>query len=123
MKINSKKIFYSFFLLFGIIINLHSQNKILPIWNKIPDEITTADYKEKEVIKEGKIQRTSLVTVPTLSVFLPKETKPNQAAVLIFPGGGYAHLSMEKEGTNVAEWLNSIGITAFVVKYRFCKKR
>ncbi|MDQ5928565.1 MAG: hypothetical protein QG594_339 [Bacteroidota bacterium] len=118
MKINSKKIFYSFFLLFGIIINLHSQNKILPIWNKIPDEITTADYKEKEVIKEGKIQRTSLVTVPTLSVFLPKETKPNQAAVLIFPGGGYAHLSMEKEGTNVAEWLNSIGITAFVVKYR-----
>ncbi|OOV20726.1 alpha/beta hydrolase [Flavobacterium sp. LM4] len=115
---NLKKSFYLFFLLFGITINLHSQNEILSIWNKIPDEINTPDYKEKEVIKEGKIQRTSQVIVPTLSVFLPKETKPNQTAVLIFPGGGYAHLSMEKEGTNVAEWLNSLGITAFVVKYR-----
>ncbi|CAD0004350.1 alpha/beta hydrolase [Flavobacterium salmonis] len=118
IKINLKKSFYLFFLLFGITINLHSQNEILSIWNKIPDEINTPDYKEKEVIKEGKIQRTSQVIVPTLSVFLPKETKPNQTAVLIFPGGGYAHLSMEKEGTNVAEWLNSLGITAFVVKYR-----
>jgi acetyl esterase/lipase len=117
-KINLKKRFYSFFLLFGIIINLHSQNEILPIWSKIPDEVTTADHKEKEIIKEGKIHRTSLVTIPTLSVFVPKETKTNQTAILIFPGGGYAHLSMEKEGTNVAEWLNSLGITAFVVKYR-----
>ncbi|GGF11494.1 alpha/beta hydrolase [Flavobacterium limi] len=113
-----KKSFYLFFLLFGIISELHSQNEILSIWNKIPDEIATPDYKEKEVINEGKIQRTSQVTVPTLSVFLPKEIKPNQTAVLIFPGGGYAHLSMEKEGANVAQWLNTLGITAFVIKYR-----
>lgn len=98
--------------------NLHSQNEILPLWSKIPDEINTPDYTEKEDIKEGKIQRTSQVIVPTLSVFLPKEIKPNQTAVLIFPGGGYSHLSMDKEGTKVAEWFNTLGITAFVVKYR-----
>lgn len=118
IKINSEKSFYFLLLLFGIITNLHSQNEILPLWNKIPNEINAPDYKEKEVIKEGKIQSTSLVTTPTLSVFLPKEIKPNQTAILIFPGGGYSHLSMNKEGTKVAEWLNTLGIAAFVVKYR-----
>nr|WP_315238317.1 alpha/beta hydrolase [uncultured Flavobacterium sp.] len=115
---NFKKTFYLFLFLFGIIPNLHSQNEILPLWNKIPDEINAPDYKEKEVLKEGKIQSTSLVSVTTLSVFIPKEIKPDQTAVLIFPGGGYSHLSMDKEGTKVAEWLNSLGIVAFVLKYR-----
>lgn len=118
MKINSEKSFYLFLLLFGIITHLHAQNKTLALWNKIPDEISNPDYKEKEVIKEGRIQSTSLVTTPTLSVFLPKEIKLNQTAVLIFPGGGYSHLSMDKEGTKVAEWLNTLGIVAFVLKYR-----
>ncbi len=117
-KNNSEKILLLCYLTFGMMLNLHAQNEILPLWKSIPDEIIAPDYKEKEVVKEGKIQRTSLVATPTLSVFIPKETKPNQTAVLIFPGGGYAHLSMEKEGTNVAEWLNSLGIVAFVVKYR-----
>ncbi|CAD0003092.1 alpha/beta hydrolase [Flavobacterium chungangense] len=115
---NFKETFYLFLFLFGIIPNLHSQIEILSLWNKIPDEINAPDYKEKEVLKEGKIQSTSLVSVTTLSVFIPKETKPDQTAVVIFPGGGYSHLSMDKEGTKVAEWLNSLGIVAFVLKYR-----
>ncbi len=109
---------YSFFFLFGIITNLHSQSEILPLWNKIPDEINTPDYNEKEVIKEGRIQSTSFVTIPTLRIFIPKEIKPAQTAILIFPGGGYSHLSMNKEGSKIAEWLNTLGIVAFVVKYR-----
>ncbi|MGO4770259.1 alpha/beta hydrolase [Flavobacterium sp. W22_SRS_FK3] len=101
-----------------MITNLHSQNEILPLWNKIPDEISASDYNEKDVVKEGKIQSASFVSIPTLSVFLPKETKLNQTAILIFPGGGYSHLSMDKEGTKVAEWLTNLGIAAFVLKYR-----
>ena len=115
---NFKETFFLFLILFGITPNLHSQNEILPLWNKIPDEINAPDYKEKEVLKEGKIQSTSLVSITTLSAFIPKEIKPDQTAVLIFPGGGYSHLSMDKEGTKVAEWLNSLGIVAFVLKYR-----
>ncbi|HEX8014848.1 MAG TPA: alpha/beta hydrolase [Flavobacterium sp.] len=115
---NFKETFYIFLLLFGIIPNLHSQIEILSLWNKIPDEINAPDYKEKEVLKEGKIQSTSLVSITTLSVFIPKEIKPDQTAVLIFPGGGYSHLSMDKEGTKIAEWLNSLGIVAFILKYR-----
>jgi acetyl esterase/lipase len=49
---------------------------------------------------------------------MPAEIKPNQTAIIIFPGGGYSHLSMDKEGTKVAEWLNTLGIAAFVLKYR-----
>ena len=106
------------FLLFSGLFSIRAQNQTIPLWNKIPDEIKATDYKEKEIIKDGKLQSTSQVSVPTLSIFIPKEVKPNQTAVVICPGGGYTHLAFEKEGTKVAEWFNSIGITAFVLKYR-----
>lgn len=106
------------FLLFSGIIATNAQNQVIPLWNKIPNEIKAPDYKEKPEMKDGKMQSTSQVSVPTLSIFIPKETKPNQTAVIICPGGGYTHLAFDKEGTKVAEWFNSIGIAAFVLKYR-----
>ena len=54
--------------------------------------------------------------IPTLTPYLPKE-KATGAAVIVCPGGGYTHLA-DHEGRPVAEWLSSIGITAFVLKYR-----
>lgn len=53
---------------------------------------------------------------PSLTVFRPE--KPNGTAVVICPGGGYAVLSIENEGSKVAERLNSAGLTAFVLRYR-----
>jgi acetyl esterase/lipase len=53
---------------------------------------------------------------PTITPFLAKS--PNGTAVIICPGGGYLHLSMEKEGSDIARWLNSLHISAFVLKYR-----
>src|SRR6266567_6173845 len=55
--------------------------------------------------------------IPTLTPFLPAREKATGAAVIVFPGGGYTHLA-EHEGRPVAEWLNSLGITSFVLKYR-----
>lgn len=55
---------------------------------------------------------------PTLTAYLPEKSAPSQTGVVVFPGGGYAHLAMDHEGRQVAEWLNSLGIAAFVVKYR-----
>lgn len=121
---NSKKQFLKkkvtiLVLLISISFQVKAQNNvIIPLWNKIPDEIKAPDYKENESIKNGKVLSTSLVSVPTLSIFLPKKTKLNKAAVIIFPGGGYQHLAIDKEGTKVAEWFNSLGIAAIVVKYR-----
>jgi acetyl esterase/lipase len=53
---------------------------------------------------------------PELTTYSP--ANPSGAAVLICPGGGYMHLSMDKEGSQFAEWFNSFGVTAFVLKYR-----
>jgi acetyl esterase/lipase len=55
--------------------------------------------------------------MPTLTPFLPAKDKANGAAIIVLPGGGYGHLS-DREGPPVAEWLNTLGITAFVLKYR-----
>ena len=57
------------------------------------------------------------VDIPTLTPYLPLKEKAGGAAVIVCPGGGYDHLA-NHEGAPVAEWLNSIGITAFVLKYR-----
>ena len=55
---------------------------------------------------------------PILTPYLPPAGKANGTAVVIFPGGGYQHLSMEKEGSDVANWLAGAGVTTFVVRYR-----
>ncbi|HEX8142511.1 MAG TPA: alpha/beta hydrolase [Pyrinomonadaceae bacterium] len=55
--------------------------------------------------------------IPTLTPFLPPKEKATGAAIIVCPGGGYSHLS-DREGPPVAEWLNTLGITAFVLKYR-----
>jgi len=60
----------------------------------------------------------SKVSRPTLTVWQPPAGKQNGTAVVVCPGGGYVHLAMTHEGTEVAAWLNSLGITAFVLKYR-----
>src|SRR5215212_5489230 len=55
--------------------------------------------------------------VPTLTPYLAPKEKATGAAFVICPGGGYQHLA-DHEGRPVAEWLNSVGVTAFVLKYR-----
>ena len=55
--------------------------------------------------------------IPTLTPYLPPKEKATGAAVVICPGGGYQHLA-DHEGRPVAEWLNTLGVAAFVLKYR-----
>ncbi|MFH6971032.1 alpha/beta hydrolase [Flavobacterium petrolei] len=123
MKINKilKMSIYILLVFFsiGIILPMHAQDQIIPLWTEaIPDAIFDSSYQEKEISKGGIVQNSSKVVTPTLSVFLPNESSTNGASVLIFPGGGYSHLAIDKEGTKVARWLNTLGITAFVLKYR-----
>lgn len=56
--------------------------------------------------------------IPTVTAFLAPKEKATGAAVIVCPGGGYSHLA-DHEGRPVAEWLNTLGISAFVLKYRF----
>jgi acetyl esterase/lipase len=55
---------------------------------------------------------------PTLEIFLPDASKAVGTGVVICPGGGYQQLAMGYEGTDVARWLNTLGIAGFVLKYR-----
>jgi len=59
---------------------------------------------------------------PTLSVYLPEANRATGAAVAICPGGGYAHLAIDHEGRQIAEWLNSLGVAGFIVDYRHRSK-
>jgi acetyl esterase/lipase len=55
---------------------------------------------------------------PTLTIYLPEASKTVDTGVVVCPGGGYVHLAIDHEGTKVAEWLNTLGVAAFVLKYR-----
>jgi len=58
---------------------------------------------------------------PTIAAFVPA-SNPTKTAVIVAPGGGYSHLAMIKEGSDVAQWLNAHGVAAFVLKYRLGPK-
>ena len=58
---------------------------------------------------------------PTITAYIPA-SNPTKTAVVIAPGGSYTHLSMVKEGSDVAAWLNARGVAAFVLKYRLGPK-
>jgi len=99
--------------------NAKAQDKTIPLWEvRIPGEIVANNYEEKEIYKDNELQSTSNVKFPTITLFTPTKIKANGTAVIIFPGGGYSHLSMNKEGKKVAKWLNTLGITAILLKYR-----
>src|SRR6478752_5304043 len=107
------------FLLLGNCTSVFSQNKEIPLWDKIPGAISAVDYKEEAAYdKENVINGLSKISQPTLTFFLADARIANGTAVVICPGGGYSHLSINKEGYKIAKWFNSIGVSAFVLKYR-----
>lgn len=59
---------------------------------------------------------------PTLTIWLPAADKANGCAVVVCPGGGYQHLAIDHEGKQIAEWLNSLGVTTFMLKYRIAPR-
>jgi acetyl esterase/lipase len=63
---------------------------------------------------------TAAEDTPSLTPYLAKS--PNGTAVVVCPGGGYQHLAMDHEGVQIAKWLNSLGISAFVLQYRLGPK-
>lgn len=96
---------------------LQAKIEEVPLWSsQIPGAILSKKYKEIEVSKNGELDIISKVFTPTLTIFIPK--KPNGTAMVICPGGGYHKLAIILEGYKVAKWLNTLGITAFVLKYR-----
>lgn len=96
--------------LFAALLNAES----LPIWPHDP-----APSREETRIGPGDaVRRISNVTRPTLDPVLPPPAQANGAALIVLPGGGFRHLAIDKEGYDVARWLNTLGVAGFVVRYR-----
>jgi acetyl esterase/lipase len=84
------------------------------------------DWKQTEEESRTNLWQTRVVfnvADPTLTVFKPEAGKANGTAVVICPGGAFFALSIDSEGFDVARWLNTKGVTCFVLKYRLveCK--
>ena len=73
---------------------------------------------EENKPNEKQVKRITNVSKPTLTIFRAPKDKDTGAAVVIAPGGGYNILAWDLEGEEVAAWLNSIGVTGIVLKYR-----
>ena len=94
-----------------------SQEITLPLWpaGRLPNYQKT---NETEKWDSTDIVRVSKVQNPEIAVFIPSKKSATGQAVVICPGGGYGILAYNWEGTDVAKWFNSKGITAVVLKYR-----
>lgn len=109
------------------------QREVIQIWpGDAPDEVPASEggrIGEEYVRMSPELDRTQVevtestpmitnVTRPTLTIYQPPAESRSRAAVIICPGGGYWNLYWQLEGEEVAQWLNSIGVTGIILKYR-----
>jgi acetyl esterase/lipase len=95
---------------------LSAQQYELSLWGQ-----EVPNYKasgEKEIVEGETSRRISYVQDPAIEVYLPSKNNSTGQAVVICPGGGYTRLAYDKEGTDIAKWLNGSGIAGIVLKYR-----
>ena len=97
----------------------------LPLWPQTAPGEKGDIGEEKDLSKpnEGLVAgkpliRLGNVSKPTITVYRPAKDKDTGAAVVVCPGGGYHILASDLEGTEVIDWLNSIGVTGILLKYR-----
>src|SRR5437773_70976 len=101
---------------------------VVEIWpGKVPEEsgnIGAERFRMSPKLDRAQVEVTEPtlmvtdVTKPTITVYRPAKDKVTGTAMLICPGGGYWNLYWELEGEEVAAWLNSIGVTGIILKYR-----
>ncbi|MGZ3872866.1 MAG: alpha/beta hydrolase, partial [Mucilaginibacter sp.] len=92
-----------------------AQEKPMPLY---PDGVPNAKQTPASYVEKIDKDWVSVVSIPTITPYLPAKGTANGTAVVVFPGGGYSGLAMGHEGRDIAMAFNSFGVTAFVVKYR-----
>jgi acetyl esterase/lipase len=109
---------------------LAAQRTTLPLWPHQTPEPPSTTEPEKDVttpqmplISGHRSARLTPVTQPTLTIYEAAKPLANHPGVLVFPGGGYTRLAWDGEGLDSCKWLNSVGITCLLVKYRVPQDR
>jgi acetyl esterase/lipase len=99
---------------------------VIDVWpGKTPGDIGIQREEASRIHQSPLVGPTRLITnvsKPTLTVYRPAAEANTGTALVICPGGGYWDLYWELEGEEVAAWLNSVGITGIILKYR-CPRR
>lgn len=98
---------------------------VFPLWPGMPPGETNVMGEEKDMTKPGeglvagqRVIRLGNISKPTITLYRAPKDKDTGASVVVFPGGGYHILAWDLEGTEVCEWLNSLGVNAMLLKYR-----
>jgi acetyl esterase/lipase/lysophospholipase L1-like esterase len=105
-----------------LMVTIAEAQKVLPLYSGKAPGSEKWDWKEAEMYSD--LWQTRVVynvATPTLTAYLPPAAVANGTAVVICPGGAFHALSIDSEGNDVARWLNSKGVAAFVLKYRLVK--
>ena len=105
--------------IFAIMAASLSAQQVIQLYSGAAPGSEDWNYPEKEYF--SKVWHTEVVTNvthPTLTVYKPELGHATRTSVVICPGGGFMALSINSEGIDVAKWLASKGVTAFVLKYR-----
>ncbi|MSU36318.1 MAG: alpha/beta hydrolase [Pedosphaera sp.] len=96
--------------------------RVLPVWpGTVPGDYGRIGPERVRAPSEAPTKNAKWitnVTKPTITIFRPAKDKDTGAAILICPGGGYWNLAWDLEGEEVAAWLNTVGVTGVVLKYR-----
>src|SRR5947209_9272258 len=100
--------------------NIADQPEVIPLWPHGVPGSEDWTQQEKESFSPPPISFRNLrnVTQPTLTAFLPHPSRATGTAVVVCPGGAFHALAIDHEGLDVARWLSSRGVAAFVLKYR-----
>ena len=119
--------YITYFLIFGFLCGGEPRLRTLHLWpdlapGEVEGEVGPEEEKPPKPGEKG-ILRITNVSQPTLTVYPANPAKANGSAVLVCPGGGYGILAYEHEGTNVCQWLNEMGVTGILLKYRVPRRK
>ena len=105
--------------------NAESEPSVVRLWPDEPPAWDAPDQDEHDTsgadgrqVAGADVIRLGFVSKPELHVFEPAANRRTGTAVVICPGGGYSILAWDLEGTEIAQWLQRIGVTGIVLKYR-----
>jgi acetyl esterase/lipase len=100
------------------------EKELIKLWpEQVPGESEEKHPPVKSDNTSGNVLRITDITDPAIVIFPASKSNNNEAGIVVCPGGGYSKLAVDKEGYEIAEWLNTLGYSAFVLQYRVPKKQ
>lgn len=100
--------------LLPVLVSAQSQPRVIHLWEKGAPGFEN----RKDIPEEAKDYWVRNINNPSVTVFMPPKDKANGCAIIVAPGGGFRELVFDAEGKQAAEFLNTLGITVFALKYR-----